>query len=221
VTVADEAGKLLAKGAIESSYGQQGSCTLLFKVDDVPGGAKFYKVQIARQSEVSYTEAEARAGIDLLVGTFEPSSTPTPTTPTGTTTPLPTVDSQTAALNQLRATAEADRPDVARLLADRWVPQLSAKRPGIEADGVVWDYVKILQEHRQLRQRYPGVRLLWSGDWSTFDGPGFWVTVAGLTYTDARPALAWCTGQGFDRDHCIAKIVSATHPVDDSTAYNK
>ena len=116
VTVADESGKLLAKGAIESSYGQQGSCTLLFKVDKVPGGAKFYKVQVARQSEVSYTEAEARAGIDFLVGTFEPSSTPTPTTsttaPTATTTPLPTVDPQTAALNQLRATAEADRPTV-------------------------------------------------------------------------------------------------------------
>ena len=70
-----------------------------------------------------------------------------------------------------------------------------------------------LQEHLQLRQRYPGVRLLWSGDWSTFSAPDFWVTVAGITYADSAGALAWCRYQGFDRDHCAAKFISTTHPV--------
>ena len=76
-----------------------------------------------------------------------------------------------------------------------------------------------LNEHLQLRQRY-GARLLWSGDWSTFSAPNFWVTVADITFAAANGALQWCQSKGFDRDHCIAKIVSTTHPVEGSTAYN-
>ena len=62
VTVADETGKLIAKGDIQSSYGQQqGSCLFLFRVHDVPGGKKFYTIQVARRGESSYTEAEAKS----------------------------------------------------------------------------------------------------------------------------------------------------------------
>ena len=234
VTVADETGKLLAKGAIESSYGQQGFCMLRFKVDAVPGGAKFYRVQVAHRGEMSYTEAEAKAGVDLSLGSSEPSSTATPTagpsqstpsptrpsTPVGTPTPVPE-DPETVSLNQLRATANSDRPYVMGLLANRWVPQLSSKRPGLVAEGIVWDNAKTLYEHLQLRQRYPGVRLLRSGDWSTFDAPDFWITVAGISFADPRGALAWCSSQMLDRDHCYAKLISTIHSVDDSTAYNK
>jgi serine/threonine kinase PknH len=105
-------------------------------------------------------------------------------------------------------------------LADRWVPQLSSKRPGVVDNGVVWDDAMTLQEYLQLRQRYLDVRLLWSGDWSTFSAPDFWVSVAGVTFADSPGALAWCRTQGFDRDHCVAKIISTTHPVAGSTAYN-
>jgi hypothetical protein len=84
----------------------------------------------------------------------------------------------------------------------------------------VWDNATTLREHLQLRQRYPNVRLLWSGDWSTFSAPDFWITVAGVTFPNSAGALAWCTSQGFDHDHCFAKIVSTTHPVEGSTAYN-
>jgi serine/threonine kinase PknH len=49
-------------------------------------------------------------------------------------------------------------------LADRRVPQLSSKRPGVVDNGVVWDDAMTLQEYLQLRQRYLDVRLLWSGD---------------------------------------------------------
>jgi serine/threonine protein kinase len=123
-------------------------------------------------------------------------------------------------VQQLRQIANDDRPSVSAQLADRWVPQLSSKRPGVVDNGVVWDNAMTLREHLQLRQRYPGVRLLWSGDWSTFSGPDFWVTVAGITFADSAGALAWCRNQGFDKDHCAAKIVSTTHPVEGSTAYN-
>jgi serine/threonine protein kinase len=132
-----------------------------------------------------------------------------------TVTPAPQDPEQ-----QLRQIADSDRSAVSAQLADRWVPQLSSKRPGVRDDGVVWDNAMTLQEHQQLRQKYPNVRLLWSGDWSTFSAPNFWVTVAGITFPNSAGALAWCKSQGFDRDHCIAKIISTTHPVDGSTAYN-
>jgi serine/threonine kinase PknH len=76
-----------------------------------------------------------------------------------------------------------------------------------------------LQEHQQLRQRY-SARLLWSGDWSTFSDADFWVTIAGIRFPNSAGALAWCRDKGFDRDHCVAKLVSTTHPVAGSTAYN-
>ena len=109
---------------------------------------------------------------------------------------------------------------MAAKLADHWVPQLSSKRPGVVDNGVVWDNAMTLQEHLDLRRQYPDVRLLWSGDWSTFSAPNFWVTVVGITFSDSAGPLAWCRSQGFDRDHCIAKIISTTHPVEGSTAYN-
>lgn len=238
VTVTDEMGKLLAKGAIDSSYGEQGWCLLLFRVNDVPGGAKFYKIQVAHLGEMSYTEAEAKGGIDVSLGNSGriPTATPPPASSQATPTPAPPrgpvpvpapypakpvpEDPESASFNQLRAVANADRPFVTIQLADRWVPQLSSKRPGLVDDGITWNNATTLREHLQLRRQYPGVRPLWSGDWSTFDASDFWVTIAGVTFPDSGGALAWCTSQNLDRDHCYAKIVSATHPISGSTAFN-
>ena len=233
VTVTDETGKLLAKGAIQSSYGEQSWCLLLFRVNDVPGGAKFYKVQVAQRAEMSYTEAEAKAGINISLGSSAASPTATPPVspsqptprpappmaPVPTSAPVPT-DPESRSLAALRAYANADRPFVTAQFADRWVPQLSSKRPGLVADGITWNNATTLDEHLQLRRQYPGVRLLWSGDWSTFSAPDFWVTVAGITFPNADGALGWCTSQNLDRDHCYAKIVSKTHSVEGSTKFN-
>ena len=149
--------------------------------------------------------------------TVPPSPSTQPVPDSSTARPVPDPDS--ASLRQLRQIAGADRPFVSAQLADRWVPQLSSKRPGVVDDGVVWDNARTLQEHLQLRQQYPGVRLLWSGDWSTFSATNFWVTTAGVSFPDSSGAVAWCRTQGFDRDHCFAKIVSTTHPIEGSTAY--
>ena len=157
-----------------------------------------------------------------------PSGYPTATaTQTVTASALPTTATQTVTAipdpidpeQQLRQIANGDRPFVSVRLADRWVPQLSSKRPGVVDQGIVWDNATTLREHLQLRERYHA-RLLWSGEWSTFSASNFWVTVAGITFPTSAGALAWCTSQGFDRDHCFAKIVSTTHPVEGSTAYN-
>ena len=88
------------------------------------------------------------------------------------------------------------------------------------AEGTEWDNEKILDEHLRLRRIFPDVRLLWSGDWSTFDGRDYWVSVVPQTFGSSTGALQWCTANGFDRNHCIAKLVSTTHPVAGSTALN-
>jgi hypothetical protein len=126
-------------------------------------------------------------------------------------------DPEAAAFDALRAIADADMPAITSDLAERWVPQLSSKRIGLVADGITWNNSETLREHLDLRARYPHVRLLWSGDWSVFSDPDFWVTVAGVTFTNPSDTLRWCTSNGFDRDHCYAKLISKTHPIEGST----
>lgn len=140
------------------------------------------------------------------------------------TAPLPNPptsrsDPEVDALAQLRQIAATERSLVKAELADRWVPQVSSKRPGIVDDGVVWDNVRTLEEFRGFRERY-NAKLLWSGDWSTFNAPDFWVTVVPVTFNSPGGALRWCTTQRFDSWHCLAKLVSTTHPVAGSTALN-
>jgi hypothetical protein len=148
-----------------------------------------------------------------------------PQQPSQQSLPTPSVASyptgESAGGSQLRSIAAGDQPFVLNVLAERWVPQLSSKRPGLVAEGRTWTDATTLAEHLQLRQGYPGVRLLWSGDWSTFSESNFWVTIVGTGFPTADEALAWCASNGFDRDHCYAKLVSTTHPSEGSTAYNK
>ncbi len=172
--------------------------------------------------------APAPPPLTIAVPTGYP-PTPTDEPPTATVTktqiaaPLPTqtprTDPELTALAQLRQIAAADRPFVQSRLADQWVPQVSSKRPGVIDDGVVWDNARTLQEFLGNRQRY-NAKLLWSGDWSTFDARNYWVTVVPLTSRTSEGALQWCTDQGFDSWHCLAKVVSTTRPVAGSTALN-
>ncbi|MFC8530157.1 PQQ-binding-like beta-propeller repeat protein [Nocardia sp. NPDC057227] len=133
-------------------------------------------------------------------------------------------DADRAALDALRAQADADRPSVTRDLADRWVPQLSAKREGLVApdvDGrvVTWTPSAILEQHLRLRLRYPEVRLVYSDDWRTFDLRGWWVTLAGVTHRDPGGAKRWCDDRGIAVDECFAKLVSNTRDSRGTTEY--
>jgi hypothetical protein len=120
------------------------------------------------------------------------------------------VDSEQDSVQELQRLASSDRPFVQANLADWWIPQLSSKNSTEpwtfdSEDGVTYDPARILREHQQLRQRYPGiVRLLWAGDWSAFSGPNFWITVVANPFPESADALAWCRSQGFDHDHCAA-----------------
>ncbi|WP_166902389.1 serine/threonine-protein kinase [Mycobacterium sp. DL440] len=145
---------------------------------------------------------------------------PAPTTPPAPSyTPTAARNPEASSSSQLRQIALGDHTVVSTQGSDRWVPQLSSKRPGVVDQGVVWDNALTLEEHLRLRQEY-GAKLLWSGDWSTFDAPNFWVTIAPITYPNASGALAWCSDHGFDRNHCYAKLISTTHAVSGSTAFN-
>jgi serine/threonine-protein kinase len=93
---------------------------------------------------------------------------PPPSTPSYT--PTAARNPETSSADQLRQISLSDLGVVSAQGADRWVPQLSSKRPGVVDEGVVWDNAMTLAEHLRLRQRY-GAKLLWSGDWSTFDAP--------------------------------------------------
>lgn len=81
VTIKNESGTLLAKGAIDSSRGDDTSCILAFKVFDVPAGARFYKLEISHRGEMSYTEAEVKQGVDVSLGDITESG-PTTDPPT-------------------------------------------------------------------------------------------------------------------------------------------
>jgi serine/threonine-protein kinase len=157
-----------------------------------------------------------------------PSSAPQTTFPTGptgastytstysappTSTYTPTVDPVTAAQQQLQAFLNEDRATVAQL-AERWVPQLSSKHAAEpwtydREDGVTYDLPAILREFTTLRSQY-GAVLAWSGDWTVYDQPDYWVTVVPTYYTNARGALGWCTSHNLDPDHCIAQVISST-----------
>jgi len=82
VTVSDEAGTLLAKSTLSGSVGGPGWCALSFAVKDVPAGSKFYRVEVARRGDMSYTEDEARERVGLTLGDSKPEVEPaTPAQP--------------------------------------------------------------------------------------------------------------------------------------------
>lgn len=172
---------------------------------------------VSAPTTVTVAQPAAQASMSPIASPSVPSPAPLP--PPKPAPSAPPNSEETSSTGQLRQLVANDRPFIAAALADFWVPQLSAKRPGVVDEGMVWDNTLALQEHLRLRQRY-NAKLLWSGDWSTFDGRNFWVTVVPITFSDSSGALLWCSAQGFDRDHCIAKIVSNTRPVAGSTATN-
>ena len=145
----------------------------------------------------------------------KPAAAPAPSSPPRIPVPPP-VD---GALQQLQQIAAGDRYLVRSNAEDFWVPQLSSKRPGVKDQGLVWNNALTLQEHLRLREQY-GAKLLWSGDWSVFDGSNWWVTIAPVTFPTADGALQWCRSEGYDRNHCLAKLISTTHPIKGSTALN-
>jgi hypothetical protein len=137
-------------------------------------------------------------------------ATGTPVTPGALT--------ESDALARLQEISAADRDLVESEVVNRWVPQISSKKPDVTLpNGTVWDAVSILDDHRAWRQRFPRVRLLWSGDYSTFEAADFWVTIVAVPFDSPEGALGWCDMQALPAEDCYAKLVSHTHPNEGST----
>jgi hypothetical protein len=124
----------------------------------------------------------------------------------------------TAVLNELR---DSDYSTVRGSLANRWVPQVSSKQVGLVVDGKTFTNADILSDHLALRQRFSGARLVWTGHWTTFDSPDFWVTVVGPPLPSSQAANFWCDSNGFGVDDCFAKFVSSLIGVEGTTVYRK
>jgi hypothetical protein len=128
-------------------------------------------------------------------------------------------DAVLTAGDALRRQATADRTFILANLDNRWVAQLSSKRPGLVAEDRTWSEQAILDEFLALRLRFGDARLLFSNEWPVFDYRGWWVTVATPTFGGPDAANNWCRQQGFDRDHCFAKRISTTAGPEGSTRY--
>lgn len=147
-----------------------------------------------------------------------PSTVATATTvaPTPTAAPAPAApDADQQARLQIMSIVEQDRPQVDALL-DQWVPQLSSKAVGLDVpDDTVGAYTApmILSDHLAYKDRYApqgiSVLLLHSDDYN-FKLPGYWVTVAAVTFPTADAANAWCDAQNIKDTDCFAKELSHT-----------
>jgi hypothetical protein len=123
-----------------------------------------------------------------------------------------------AALTEL---SRSDYAAVRASVANRWVPQISSKKLGLFTDGITYANADILRDHLNLRQRYEGVRLIWSGNWTTFSGPEWWVTVVGTPSDSAATANGWCDAHNIDSWNCLAKYVSDTVGPDGTTVVRR
>ncbi|WP_328449476.1 hypothetical protein [Amycolatopsis sp. NBC_00438] len=156
------------------------------------------------------------------------SSSTDATTPTTTTTPVETVSStpdsrptdESSARQRLDDQVGHDRGQV-DLLTDSWVPQLSSKMLGLKANGTTYDHQAIWADFTSLQTKYPGVLLLWSGDYSSFKQGNFWVTVFPQPYSSGESANGWCDDAGIDKDGCYAKRITHTGGYTGSTMLRK
>ncbi len=126
------------------------------------------------------------------------------TTPVTTPETVP-VTNPPDPLAQLAATRDADRAAVESFVGF-WVPQLSAKREGIEDDGIIYTNADIVNNHNNLVNEF-GTLLLFSGDYN-YKTTDLWVDIVPIAFTTPDEALVFCTDRGIDRDNCFAKFIT-------------
>lgn len=62
VTVYDSKGAVVATGALGTGKPDSASCVFPVRVPDVPGGSKFYRVEVSHRGQITVTASEAKAG---------------------------------------------------------------------------------------------------------------------------------------------------------------
>lgn len=172
--------------------------------DDPPTGGGSAGGSAPATAEATTTAADATTS-----STQTSTTVATPTTTTTTTTTV-APDPNAVALTGLGETIEADRPSVDAHLG-RWVPQISAKREGIQWEGVDFGFPEILRLHRELDERY-GVLLVSGAEYNfKIDDnamAGWFITIVDQSHPSPDGALDWCRLNGIDRDNCAAKLIT-------------
>jgi serine/threonine-protein kinase len=160
----------------------------------------------------------AAVGVSVaLAATRHSTAAPAPARPAGTAAPAASPSAEPASNAEL-SQQPSDKADLdtevshdrntAAALVGEWVPQLSSKRPGLVVNGTTYDYPAIWADFQQLRQEHPGALLLWSGDYTSFKSPDFYVTVVAQSFPDGASANEWCDEAGLGPDDCYAKLLS-------------
>lgn len=146
-------------------------------------------------------------------GTSTPSASSTVSSVSSTIASVPTTEVPLDPAQQLAATRDSDHAAVEALVG-QWVPQLSAKREGTEADGITYQLADIVALQSRLLGQY-GALLLWSGDY-VFSQGDVWVSVVPKGFATADEALAWCAAVPLDRDNCLAKLITHDPSIGDT-----
>ncbi|HEV7979972.1 MAG TPA: hypothetical protein VGP60_35050 [Amycolatopsis sp.] len=144
-----------------------------------------------------------------------PVTTTTFSTPTSTVVP----DDDTALL-ALRQQAATDSSNVEATVG-YWIPQLSAKKPGMVVGGVSFGYSEIWQDFLTIRLHYPEAKLLWSGSYSSFRYKDFWITVLPEEHDTGESVNEWCDYSGIVKDDCYAKRLSHSSGYEGNTLVRK
>ena len=142
----------------------------------------------------------------------------TPTSSPRSTEPSRAPSTTAAPQEILRQRLMTDEP-YAEQLVGWWVPQVSAKRLGAIVDGVVYDHDEMSRHVSSLEQRFPGALLIWSGNYTSFSSPDFYVVVVPTPFDTGAAAIGWCVAQGLGPDDCFAKRLSHTLDPTNSTIY--
>ncbi len=135
-------------------------------------------------------------------------SQPAPTEPAPAPTAAPTTLSpEAAATAALAAHLSADQA-TADGLQNTFVPQLSAKKVGLEIDGVTYGPEEILADHEALRAAHNAI-LVDAGryQFQHQGGPmtGWYLTIIPISFPTKDAATQWCTDHGLGPDACFGR----------------
>lgn len=176
---------------------------MLLAAAAVVGSAVLAFVLFSGDDEPSSTTGAGTTTTSLPATTSTSTTTSTTVAPTTTTTALP--EDPAARLQLL---VDNDRA-TALTLVDKYVVQLSAKRVGLEVDGMVYALADIYDDHVSFREQYGAVLV----DASTFQFSaggkpmtGWYLTIVPTAFATKPEAEAWCASKGLSPTDCFSRV---------------
>lgn len=68
VVISDASGDTVAVGQLREGKPTAAACAFSFKVNNVPAGSKFYKLEVGKRGGLQYTEKQLRDGVAVQLG---------------------------------------------------------------------------------------------------------------------------------------------------------